>query len=491
MMRGVALTRAMFFIIIIFCVSCTKPKQDEEVIINQNKGSSSSSESILSKPITVENNQQPELAGQFFDTPVPISNYYFAKKVVATFSAPWRGNPTTLEELEDLTWQELVLSYEVFRRNITVSEEEVFEEVDKTLKADKVEFDRKEDIEAYSAWAKDKLNGSTESFENQMEHLLQLRKLREEVIDSITPEVTEEEAKQKFLDEYNSLSVELVEVEELEEAESFYKKAIKPAGKHALDELIWDDLILSYEAYKRSVELSEEDSEKVLIIFLREADINFRWQTEEDKFKEWVNDKFSVSVDVLKARINHFALIDKLRQSIFSTQAPAIDEGGRYEKFRLKNKNVPNSFDKFFGKFKAPKDAIERLGTFKKAKKVYESMKREPGFWEDSKRENPAEFRRPGFVALDFLINIWGFKRDDAYSMLKLKKNNFYKPSPIYKGYGVFKILNVRKAEEEKYKEREQYYYDRVGSIKKHKGFKDWLDQITKDANIKVFIENN
>ncbi len=244
MIQSAATRKFMFLIVTMFCISCSETKLDQKADIDKNEENVASGESILSLP-TVTKNLQPELAGQFFNMPVPMGNYYFAKKIVATFGAPWRGNPKTSEDLEDLTWQELVLSYEAFQRNITVSEDEVQEEVDKTLKADKVEFDREEDVEAYSDWAKEKLNESTEAFENQMKHLLQLRKLRQEVIDSIEPEVTEEEAYKKFLDEYNSLSVELVEIETQEEAQKFYKQALKPVVKKDLDKLIWDDLVLS------------------------------------------------------------------------------------------------------------------------------------------------------------------------------------------------------------------------------------------------------
>ena len=490
MIQSAATRKFMFLIVTMFCISCSETKLDQKADIDKNEENVASGESILSLP-TVTKNLQPELAGQFFNMPVPMGNYYFAKKIVATFGAPWRGNPKTSEDLEDLTWQELVLSYEAFQRNITVSEDEVQEEVDKTLKADKVEFDREEDVEAYSDWAKEKLNESTEAFENQMKHLLQLRKLRQEVIDSIEPEVTEEEAYKKFLDEYNSLSVELVEIETQEEAQKFYKQALKPVVKKDLDKLIWDELVLTYEVFKRSIGLSDEEREKALVLFIREVGINFRWQTEEEKFKEWVDEKFSVSVDILKERVAHFAVVDKLRQNIFKAQEPDIDEDKTYEKFRLKNRSLSRSFDNFFKTFKAPSDALLRLKSFKEAKKIYKSMKREPGFWQDHKRENPTQYRRPGFVALDFLINMWGFERDDAYAMLDIKKNNLYKPATIYKGYGVFKILDVRKAKREKYEERKQYYFDRVASIKKYKGFKDWLEKIKEDANIKVFIEDN
>ena len=52
-------------------------------------------------------------------------------------------------------------------------------------------------------------------FENQIRHLLQIQKLRQQVMDSITPSVSLNEAKQEFRNEYNSLSLEVVEFADL------------------------------------------------------------------------------------------------------------------------------------------------------------------------------------------------------------------------------------------------------------------------------------
>ena len=134
----------------------------------------------------------------------PLANYYFAKRVVMTFGAKWRGTPKDEVELEDLVWQELLFSYEAFNRGITASEKEINAEIEKILKADKVDFSFRVDKEKYQQWVKDKLNESIEAFNNQMEHLVKLEKLRTQLIASFDPEVTEEDAYAKFLNEYNT-----------------------------------------------------------------------------------------------------------------------------------------------------------------------------------------------------------------------------------------------------------------------------------------------
>jgi predicted Zn-dependent peptidase len=58
------------------------------------------------------------------------------------------------------------MSFEAFRRNITVTQEEVDAEVDKELKEIKASFDRKQDKKAYAAWIQETFNEAPELFEN-------------------------------------------------------------------------------------------------------------------------------------------------------------------------------------------------------------------------------------------------------------------------------------------------------------------------------------
>jgi len=298
--------------------------------------------------------EQPEYAGEFFGVPVPKDNYYFVMVVVMKFSSPWGGLPSDRKQLEQRIWEELVMSYEAFRRGIQVSQEEADDEIEKTLKTYKLDFNWKEDKERFEKWVKETIGGSPVLLENQMKHLVQLNKLYQEVLNSANPEVTEEEAFQEYLNEYNSLSVELVQFDEQEKAQEFYKKSIE-------DPAFW------------------------------EAEKN----REEDRI------------------------------------------------------------------------------TKEKA---------------EGKEPERSKFRRPGFVALEFLIQMWKFPRDAAFDMINKEIGSYYPPTPIYKGYGVFKILEVRKADEAEFPKRREFYFDQIRQQKKVKEFFRWLKQLKKDANIKKFI---
>ena len=72
--------------------------------------------------------------------------------------------------------------------------------------------------------------------------------------------------------------------------------------------------------------------------------------------------------------------------------------------------------------------------------------------------------------------------------MLEMPVGSFYPPVPIYKGYGVSKILEIRRADENEFPKRRQFYYERVEMVKKYEGFPKWLEDLRKNAHIKSYL---
>lgn len=293
--------------------------------------------SVKAQP-NVQQIKEQEFVGEFFDTKVPIENYYFIKSVVAVFGYGGGFQPKTPEESEKYIWEQLLLSYEAFRRGIVVEQKEIDEEIRKMLEAEKVSFDWRQDKEAYEKWVKEKTNEPPLLLENQLRHLLQVEKLRKTIMDSIDPAVSEKEAYQEFLNEHNSLGVELVE---------------------------------------------------------------FAGQKEADAF--------------------------------------------------------------------------------------YQQVKKSPGKWEEEKAARPADFKRPGSVSLEFLIDIWRFPRDAAYKMTKLESGLAYPPIPIYKGYLVCRVLEKGLADKSRYKKLRDSYYEQIKARKRHEGLGKWFEDLKSRAKIKVY----
>ncbi|MFH1593289.1 MAG: hypothetical protein ABID09_01165 [Candidatus Omnitrophota bacterium] len=170
---------------------------------------------------------RPVFAGELFGVKVPIANYMFIRDVLIVFGNKWGGQPQTLEELDSVIWEQLVLSYEAFRRGISASPEEIEEEITKMMQSENVEFDWKKDEEAYGKWLQSKANVPPEIFKNQIGHLLQIEKLRQWVWETIEPDVTGQEAYQEFLNERNNLTFELARFDTRRDADIFYVEVNK------------------------------------------------------------------------------------------------------------------------------------------------------------------------------------------------------------------------------------------------------------------------
>ena len=298
-----------------------------------------------------QGNQEPQakqdkledFAGEFagWGVKVPAGNYNFVKGAVVVFGNRWGAQAQTAEELEGQVWEQLVLSYEAFNRNIQVDEKKVEEEIGKIMKEEKADFDWQKDQEKYNQWIKERTRSTPELFKNHLRHLMQLDELRKTVLDTFKPEVSEQEAKDEFINEYNTIELELLQFDALEEAQSFYKKA-----KNA---------------------------------------------------KAW-------------------------------------------------------------------------------EKEVKKASAKDPKF-----------AKHPGFVSFEFLINMWKIPKDDLYKMLGMDIDSIYPPVPIYKGYGIFRILKKRPADPAEFPKMRDAYIKQVESLKKYEQLQAWITKLKEDAKVNIF----
>ncbi|MCK4422689.1 MAG: hypothetical protein KAV18_01305, partial [Candidatus Omnitrophica bacterium] len=105
------------------------------------------------------------------------------------------------------------------------------------------------------------------------------------------------------------------------------------------------------------------------------------------------------------------------------------------------------------------------------------------------KKKRKSKFLRPGFVALEFLMHMWKFPQDAVYEMIEMKVGSIYPPAPIYKGYGVFKIIEIRRAKKEDFDKYRESYYNQIKTRKKYQGFNEWLANMHKEGNVKKYIK--
>jgi hypothetical protein len=129
---------------------------------------------------------------------------------------------------------------------------------------------------------------------------------------------------------------------------------------------------------------------------------------------------------------------------------------------------------------------LKQFDQLKDAEAFYQKMK-DPKAWVEEGKKDPKFFQHPGFVSFEFLINMWKIPKDDLYKMLAMDIDSIYPPIPVYKGYGVMRILKKRPADPVEFPKVRESYFKQVEMLKKYEQLKDWLNNLKQEAGIKIY----
>lgn len=212
----------------------TSPAEVERYL----RGISSRASSLVS-PRSSDTPLGTQIAGEIFGIPVGMDNYFFAKRVADLFPRPWGAADLPQDEREDIIWEQLILHYESFRRGIEATEEELDGMINQLLKDQQRSFIRQTDPEAYRRWVMETIGEDPELLENQVRYLIQIRKLKDQILQAQAVSVTEEDLQQEFFNEKHHVGGEMVVFKTKEEAQAFYEhmkfqqwEAVKERKEH-------------------------------------------------------------------------------------------------------------------------------------------------------------------------------------------------------------------------------------------------------------------
>ncbi len=160
------------------------------------------------------------IIGEAFGKPVTAEEFFYYLKTAALFTRAGGGDKARdEEETRQEAWQNLIFLHEARELNITESQEEVKKELERLL----LEKDVIYGSENYYGWIKKQFDEDATTFERRIQDLLTINKFIE-IKTNPEVSVTEEEMKQKFLNQYNSFESEYIRFENEEEAKEFLEK---------------------------------------------------------------------------------------------------------------------------------------------------------------------------------------------------------------------------------------------------------------------------
>jgi hypothetical protein len=199
----------------------------------------------------------------------------------------------------------------------------------------------------------------------------------------------------------------------------------------------------------------------------------FDWKKDKPAYAKWVKEKTGEEAELFENQISHLLQLQKLREQVMAEMSPAVSDEESHQAFL----NEQNSIELELTQFDEQKAADE----------FYARVNKTPKYWDDELAKSADKFKRPGFVTLIFLMDFWKIAADDLYKMMKLEVGSIYPPAQLYKGYGVFKVLNKRPADEAGYEKMKYSYRDKVAAMKKYDGLNEWIRKLKEDADIQIY----
>ncbi len=159
--------------------------------------------------------------GEVFGKPVSEEEVAYHLKTAALFSRSGDSDRSEAQMRQE-AWQNLILLKEADHLGIQVDRLELEEQLKQLLSEKGVEYGTL----AYEVWVKTTLREDVKTFERRLENLLRINVLmRQKLKPEVT--VTEEEIRQKFLNQYNNFESEYIVFESKAAAGAFLEKAKK------------------------------------------------------------------------------------------------------------------------------------------------------------------------------------------------------------------------------------------------------------------------
>lgn len=163
------------------------------------------------------------IIGEAFGLPVTGEEFLYYYKTASIFTRSGekdkKEGDRSDEERRQEAWQNLVFTKEAKSLGIKVKKEELVSEIKRLLSEKEVEYGG----EKYDLWVRQNFNEEPKIFEKRIKDLLRINKFTQMKMD---PEVTvtEEEMKEKYLNQYNSFESEYILFSNEQEAKDFAVK---------------------------------------------------------------------------------------------------------------------------------------------------------------------------------------------------------------------------------------------------------------------------
>lgn len=253
----------------------------------------------------------------------------------------------------------------------------------------------------------------------------------------------------------------------------FQRPEEKDLSPEEMERVIWHNLVLSFEAYRRKIEVTPEEFSQWVDSVLAALELPFTRTKDPEAYKKWAEEELKQSVEIFENQMRYLANIEKLRREIVKEMQVTVSEEELKDDYLNVENHVGGEYQIF--ETKAEADAFyEAHSTEKK--------------WEKYKKQNPDKIKQFHPITLQAIIDLWGVPRDLIYEFHALDTGKVGRPMPFGNKWGVFRLTEKRSGDLKLFPDQREACLKRVESRKKFQAAEQWLKDIYDQANVKVWL---
>ena len=234
----------------------------------------------------------------------------------------------------------------------------------------------------------------------------------------------------------------------------------------------WQNFIYRQGAKELGITVPREDVVKEITRLMKEMNIEYG----RESYKNWVTMQVGDSVDEFEHRIEDLLAINKLSEAKNNADVSVTEKEMQ---------------DKYYRQYSSLESEYIMFDTKSQAEEFLEKAKKDRSLWKSAYDEKIKLGQKGAawinIMSFEALIDLWKIPETDLYEMKKLKQGDFAAASNCY-GIAVFRLLQKKEAEMDKYDDKKkEYYRDMMMRIKRQQLSKEYFDSLITRANYRDY----
>lgn len=240
-----------------------------------------------------------------------------------------------------------------------------------------------------------------------------------------------------------------------------------------LEPFIWEQLILHYESFRRSVVVPEERVEEMIQSLLKNQNVSWTRRSDPEAYRRWVSETLKADVPLFENQIRYLLAIRLLTDKILEEANVTVSEEEMKEEFLNEKNHVGGEMVVFH--------------TREEASDFYERFK-DPSRWEEMKAKGDPPVRSVSLMTLEAYMDLWSIPKGQMVAFHALELGKIGPPMPFGKDWCVYRLLDKRTGDLSDFPKERESYRKQVEMKKKYEAQKQWLERLKEAANLKIFL---